>query len=198
MVEFFEIGYCRTGTRSLHLAMKHLGYQCWQSGKGDYAQDIKDKVAIGEFDWDVANTNDLIGAMAAPFYVPLAAQFPKAKFILTTRQTKKWIRSCRLHYGAPGKAAVLMSHPKAFWRMAAFGCTGFNRIQWTARYESHNKAVQELFTEDRLLVLDIEMDGETKWDLLEQFTGRKRAAENPLWPWIRRRDKDESEALTHV
>lgn len=193
MALFFEIGFGRTGTRSLLRAMEALGFSTWtgsrKKSKATY-DDMYDKVWDGQFDWDAIQQFDYIGSVAMPFYVPLAVEYPDNKFILTRRNERQWFVSQRLRAKINPPKKDIPGH-RVFLRMAMFGCPIFNRDQWLERYKQHNANVIDYFASqpDRLLVLDVESSNEEKWEKLEAFTGRQRPTDTP-WPWIRRHQKD--------
>jgi len=98
----FGIGFHKTGTTSLALALRILGYNCNRGldvlkekwGLEKCVQYLKDEnyepylEYINEFDASLDNPWYLL-------YKELDLAFPNSKFILTLRDEDKWLASCR-------------------------------------------------------------------------------------------------------
>ena len=93
------------------------------------------------------------------------AAFPGSQFILTVRETDKWLKSAVNHFGT----AVT---PMREWIYGAgHGCPVSNEDVYASRMETHNAEVQDYFRgrERDLLVMDITQgDG---WEKLCPFLG---------------------------
>lgn len=88
----FIIGFQKTGTTSLEQAFKYLGYRVYGGDKNllkfDNHDNLKDYIKDTLQNWDVVQD------MPWPlFYQELYDLYPEAKFILTIRDSEKWIRS---------------------------------------------------------------------------------------------------------
>jgi hypothetical protein len=91
----FGIGLSRTGTKSLHQALRILGY------RSDHFSTHLLTLAQGELGLDWSSVRDydaLTDVTAARFYRELDARFPGARFILTVREPQAWLRSCARHF----------------------------------------------------------------------------------------------------
>ena len=160
----FCIGFHKTGTTTLEVALKKLGYRVTGS--------------FGTKDPDIASkVHDMAYAMVERFdafednpwpilYKELDARFPGSKFILTRRPAEAWIRS-------QVKDFATTETPMRRWIYGEnAGCPAGNEDTYIERYERHNREVLEYFS-DRpgdLLVMDIPADA--GWDKLCAFLGR--------------------------
>ena len=148
----FCIGFHKTGTTSLEMALKKLGYRVTGS--------------FGTKDPDIANkVHDMAYAMVEQFdafednpwpilYRELDERFPNSKFILTRRPTENWINS-------QVKDFATTETPMRRWIYGEnAGCPAGNEETYKARYERHNKEVLEYFADrpDDLLVIDLPND----------------------------------------
>jgi len=159
----FCIGSHKTGTTSLELALKKLGYRVTGSF-GTKDPDIASKVhemayaRVAEYDAFEDNPWPVL-------YKELDDRFPGSRFVLTRRPAAAWIRSMV-------KDFATTETPMRRWIYGDdAGCPEGNEDIYIARYERHNKEVLEYF-EDRpndLLVFDLPKgDG---WNKLCPFLG---------------------------
>lgn len=103
--KIFCIGLQKTGTTSLEIALRKLGYRvCGEVGgyRADLTrrERIEDALrksarfdAFNDFPWNI-------------LYRELDAAFPGSKFILTVRDKDRWIRSCSRHYATLKRPAL--------------------------------------------------------------------------------------------
>ena len=160
----FGIGFHKTATTSLKLALEHLGYRV-SGPDGVNDPDIATRVI------------DLVEQRAARFdafqdnpwpivYRHLDERFPGSRFILTIRPVEKWIASQLRHFGeaeTPMRRWIYGDHA---------GSPAGNEAIYTARYNQHNAEVMAYFRDrpDDLLVMDVTAgDG---WEKLCPFLGR--------------------------
>jgi hypothetical protein len=155
----FGIGFEKTGTSSLKIALTILGYKV----KGVFSiepPDISSKVY--EMAFQFAEEYDAFEDLPwCVIYKELDKKYPGSKFILTLRPKEKWIKSQVDHFGTKIR-------PVFEWVYGA-GCPKGNEDIYIARYERHNKEVLEYFKDrpDDLLVLQLtEGDG---WEKLCPF-----------------------------
>jgi hypothetical protein len=157
----FGIGAPKTGTSSFGAAMEQLGFD--HLGWNAYLWEC----------WERRNLQPIMAAAhrheafedlpwgAGDLYRQLAARFPRARFVLTVRDTASWSVSHERHY-APGSRI-----DERLW----IRDYADRRDELVAEYERRNAAVQSFFEgrSGRLLVLDIAAgDG---WDALCPFLG---------------------------
>lgn len=185
----FCIGFHKTGTTSLELALEKLGYRVTGSF-GTKDPDIASKVH--DMAYAVVDDYDAFEDNPWPIlYKELDERFPDSKFVLTRRPAESWIRSQVRDFAST-------ESPMRRWIYGeAAGCPEGNEDIYIARYERHNREVLEYFS-DRpgdLLIFDLPRgDG---WDKLCPFLGlsipdepfphaNKASLSRQLKNWIRR------------
>ena len=143
----FCIGFHKTGTKSLALALRSLGYRV----RGpDGAQDpviAEHAVAIAlasATDYDAFNDNPW-----PLLYKTLDATFPGSRFILSLRDENRWIQSVLAYFGTKDTAMRQWIY--------GVGTPCGNEATYLARYRRHSEEVIEYFKgRDDLLVMDLE------------------------------------------
>ena len=145
----FCIGFHKTGTTSLRLALELLGYRV-TGPNATKDPDIAEKV------YDMAD--ELVAQYDAfqdnpwpVLYREMDRRYPSSKFILTMRNADSWIASQVKDFG-------LRETPMRRWIYGEdAGCPEGNEAVYVARYERHNREVQEYFRDrpDDLLILDL-------------------------------------------
>ncbi|MEM7500887.1 MAG: sulfotransferase family protein [Pseudomonadota bacterium] len=143
----FCIGFHKTGTTSLAVALKLLGYRV--TGPNNTKDpDIADKVyALAN---ELSEKYDAFQDNPWPvLYREMDQRWPGSKFILTRRPAEAWIRSQVKDFG-------LAETPMRRWIYGA-GCPQGNETVFVERYERHNREVLEYFRErpNDLLLLDL-------------------------------------------
>src|SRR5210317_30486 len=154
----FSIGFHKTGTTSLEIALRKLGYRvrgCFGTKDPDIADKVFDMAFAMVADYDAFEDNPW-----PVLYRELDERFPGSKFILTRRPADAWIRS-------QVKDFATTETPMRGWIYGEnAGCPEGNEDVYVARYERHNREVLEYFKDrpDDLLVFDLPAgDG---WDKL--------------------------------
>ena len=180
-------GFGRTGTRSLKEALEMLGlapcHHMMEVFLHPEQAAFWDRAAQGEtMKWD-----ELFHAYksacdwpSCSFYKELMAQYPKAKVILSLRDSKSWFKSVSstimpamkkreagpdgkpMGPGLPGIFAPLLIGEKTFGN-------DFSEAHMIEVYERHNEEVKRTVPADRLLVFQAS-DG---WEPLCKFLGIK-------------------------
>ena len=143
----FCIGFHKTGTTSLAVALKLLGYRV--TGPNNTKDpDIADKVyALAD---ELSENYDAFQDNPWPvLYREMDERWPGSKFILTRRPSDAWIRSQVKDFG-------LAETPMRRW-IYGVGCPQGNEAVFVERYERHNRDVLEYFRErpNDLLLLDL-------------------------------------------
>lgn len=104
----FQIGLNKTATRSIFVLFKRSGYKSVHWAKGDLAADIAENKALGQkplTSWaDTVLFTDMesVHKKSTPLegyrdFAFLDQHYPKAKFILNSRDVNGWLRSRMLH-----------------------------------------------------------------------------------------------------
>lgn len=161
----FCIGFHKTGTTSLEVALTKLGYRVTGSF-GTKDPEIAHKVhAMAR---EIAGRYDAFEDNPWPvLYRELDDWFPGSRFILTRRPAAAWIRS-------QVKDFATTETPMRRWIYGEdAGCPEGNEEVYVARYERHNREVLEYFKDrpDDLLVMDIPEDAD--WGRLCAFLGHE-------------------------
>jgi hypothetical protein len=182
-LEVIGAGLGRTGTMTLKLALEKLGFGPCHHMTEILARPEQlpfwNRAADGEsMDWeevyrDYRSTTDWPGAS---FTLELAAYYPDAKVILSTRDPHRWYESMRdtiiKSMGVMGLDGpeVVEDHPMRFGQILiahrAFACD-FSEASVTAALERHNAEVTGGIPADRLLVFE-PSEG---WEPLCRFLG---------------------------
>lgn len=158
----FCIGFHKTGTTSLAVALKELGYRVtgpngvWDANIG---RNVHKMAAAVAKKYDAFRDNPW-----PMLYREMDRQFPDSKFVLTIRDPESWIRSQVRHFGSD-------ETPMRKW-IYGVGCPEGNEAVYVARMEQHNQEVLDYFGDrrDDFLVLDLARgDG---WEELCPFLGQ--------------------------
>lgn len=157
------VGYQKTGTTSLKLALEALGYRVaspdWptiraaRDGDLEYLRHVAEGVdAVQDIPWFL-------------FVRELDEWFPHTKFILTVRDEDAWMASWRAHFD---RASVEVS------RRLVFGdCPppSVDEGPYLDRYRRHNSAVRDRFRERPDQYLEMALGEGGEWDRLCRFLG---------------------------
>jgi hypothetical protein len=157
------IGFHKTGTTSLRVALEQLGYTVT-------GPDWTDNPRIGTEVYGLARRRleevDAVQDNPWPIlFREIDGWYPDARFVLTIRSTDSWIRSTVNYFGT-------RTTPMRQWIYGPeAGCPQGHEDVYVRRYEQHNRDVLAYFR-DRpgdLLVMDLTRgDG---WDKLCAFLG---------------------------
>ena len=187
----FGIGLSRTGTKSLSLALHHLGI--------DVAHFPDDEttfreLATANYQFSILETLDgITDITVAHCYQQLDRCFPGSKFILTVRDQASWLASLERHWAAhpcfhdPKRIGPEHATHMAVRRllcMAVFGSYAFDRDQAVDVYEQHVRSVKQYFANrpEDLLILDI-CAGD-RWTKLCKFLNKP--LPDQAFPYVRR------------
>lgn len=162
MDKIFGIGFHKTGTKSLAVALRRLGYRV-TGPNGTMDPDIAGNALqiahrlLDGFDAFQDNPWPVL-------YKEMDSLCPGSKFVLTTRDPQDWMRSVVRHFGSS-------SSPMREW-IYGVGCPLGNESRYLQRYERHNQDVMDYFSgrnDDLLTVNFAEADG---WRELCAFLGK--------------------------
>lgn len=162
MKKVFCIGFHKTGTTSLGVALESLGYKvCGVSHEllpSLRNNDMSEVISL-------VNSYDAFKDNPWPvLFKELDALFPGSKFILTSREENKWINSAVNHFQRTSSDMRLYIYGKAY-------PVGNEEI-FLARYRKHNADVIEYFKNrpDDLLILNL--GHENPWVALCKFLNK--------------------------
>ncbi len=157
----FCLGFHKTGTTSLRVALETLGYRV-TGPNGVKDPDIEKNVL--PMAYDLAEKFDAFQDNPWPIiYQELDAKYQGCKFILMLRDSESWIKSQVRHFGRK-------ETPMRKW-IYGVGCPEGNEDIYIKRFEDHTREVQNYFKNrpQDLLVMDLAKgDG---WDKLCPFLG---------------------------
>ena len=181
MLKIIGAGFGRTGTSSLTIALEQLGFgRCYhfRNMLADWhVPRWRDILEGSPPDWDAlfrsyGSTADF---PCAAFYRELAAHYPDAKVLLSTRNPGDWYSSTRdtllplrraLPTWLPPFGLIAKVTDKLLWQ-GAFGGRFDDREYMLARFARHLAEVRAAIPAERLLVFDVR-EG---WEPLCKFLG---------------------------
>ncbi len=149
-MKIFGIGLTRTGSLSLTVALRVLGFRAYHN---PISYDL-----INQFD---ACTDTAVAAR----YKVLDLFHPGSKFILTTRDLESWITSAEVI-----PRSVLDGYWKLETRALLYNSLVFDKDKFIEAYVRHHREVQNYFKNRELLILDLR--DENKWEKLCSFLGK--------------------------
>jgi hypothetical protein len=162
-MKVFGVGWAKTGTTTLgecfkSFGFRHYGYQLSLLKMPEMAVLIaKRHDSFEDWPWTI-------------FYKEMDEAFPGSKFILTTRDSARWIKSYR-------NATSRQQHPTREMleaRQKIYGVP-FDRItdsQLVSRYERHNDEVLRYFAERPNDLLVVNWEAGDGWERLCAFLGQ--------------------------
>ena len=136
MSKIFCIGFHKTGTTSLELALSELGYTvCGCRHDLQHAAEDKDEHALRQ----VIDTYDAFQDNPWPLlFRELDTWYPGSRFILTIRDTDKWYQSALNHFG--GRTTKMRE-----WIYQGYGDPRGHEDIYRTTYTTHNNDVQAYF-----------------------------------------------------
>jgi hypothetical protein len=167
----FCIGFHKTGTSSLGLLLRKLGY----ATQGSYK--TRDRYLIaglarGDLQgiYSVAERSEAFHDNPWPiFYRELDIRFPGSRFILTLRDCASWIRSAVNHFGK-------QADPISPMRQMIYGAPTpvGNEDRYVARFQQHNDEVQAYFKGREQDLLAIDLNERDALEPICSFLGREK------------------------
>ena len=179
----FAIGFYKTGTTTIYEALRILGFHAINGDKpGSYpgADDgatLLRQIELGDYRLP---TFELFDAFTDNPYFHLwreiYAQYPDARYILTTRDEERWIESCASFYR---NRRIRPMRVWMFGKHANPGDGAESRQVWLDAYRAHNAAVREYFRGRPGQLLEIDPTRMREWGSLPGFLDRP----EPAAPW---------------
>jgi hypothetical protein len=165
----FCIGFHKTGTTSLGMALKTLGYSV-TGPNGTKDPNIRRNVYDMAF--RLVEQYDAFQDNPWPIlYRELDERCPNSKFILTLRSSESWIQSQLRHFGE-------QQTPMRLW-IYGHGSPKGHEAVYVETFERHNKEVLSYFAERPRDLLVMDLAKGDSWAELCSFLG----AENPGIPF---------------
>jgi hypothetical protein len=170
----FGIGMHKTGTTSLHTALKRLGYDSGHWKDAHWAKAIYDEMMQRGKSWTVERSYALSDLPITILYKELDRAYRGSKFILTLRSEDGWLRSVANHWSHTSNPYRSQWSNDPFSHRIhkiIYGQKGFDADKFLARYRRHNQEVIEYFSNrpNDLLVMD--MNNGAGWPELCMFLG---------------------------
>jgi hypothetical protein len=143
-LKVFGIGLSKTGTTSLNMALEILGFSS-----------IHYPVTWSQINQHDAATDITIASR----FKELDELYPGSKFILTVRDSNKWLESCQNHFTYFTEQKFLPENRKFYLeqRVKIYGTKIYDRVLFQEAYKNHIHNVQNYFGHrpQDLLVIDI-------------------------------------------
>lgn len=166
----FGIGFHKTGTTSLGRALRILGYRI-QKG---FNFNRPGKRVVIEPPVTLEKVRDVAFRMVPRYsafednpwpllFRDLDAAFPGSRFILTTRDADRWIRSAARYFGTKTNGMFELIYGRKKF------CLAGNEEHARARFERHNREVLEHFSGREQDLLVWKLEAEANWETLCGF-----------------------------
>jgi hypothetical protein len=169
----FGIGFQKTATSSLDEAFRILGYR---TDKGVFINAPAKRSSIFidppltdakvlERVLPITREKDAFSDNPWPLlYRELDELFPGSKFVLTTRDPRRWLASLLRHYGD-------RESDVAEWLYGSRSIPG-NEDRCLGAYEAHNATVRKHFASRSDYLLEIDIEQRSEWPALCAFLGK--------------------------
>jgi len=134
--KIFVIGFQKTGTTSLEDALRYIGFTVYRGDKN--LLKFNDSQQLKAYILKTLKTWDCVQDMPWPiYYKELHELYPKAKFILTVRDTDEWIKSVVKYF-----ASIRIPMMQKIYQVP---CAEGHESIYKKVYEKHNAEVMEYF-----------------------------------------------------
>lgn len=168
----FGIGMHKTGTTSLHHALKILGLDSAHWPSAGWAKKIWREMNTEGRSVTLERHHAVCDLPISNLYRKLDAAYPGSKFILTTRNEQAWLESVRRHWSPETNPYRHQWDTDPFTHIihnAIYGRTSFHPATFLKAFRRHNARVLEFFKDrpEDLLILDV--DQPQSWELLCNF-----------------------------
>jgi hypothetical protein len=161
MDKVFGIGFHKTGTTTLDLALKELGYNT-----SPVRTDLVKSLAKNNFNPTFAVAREFDAFQDNPWpmlYKKMFEEFPKSKFVLTLRLEEKWMASILNSFGGKSTAMREWIYGKGN------GDPEQNESVFLEKYRRHNEGVVEFFQDKKDTLLVIDWEATNGWTELCSF-----------------------------
>lgn len=165
------VGLHKTGTTSLEVALKSVHYRVAGHFGIDNAGIYRDALPMAA---NILKEYD--AAQDDPWYMlyrELDHEFPNSKFILTTRNSQKWIKSCVEHFGGQQNEVR-----KWFYGSGKDDPCG-NESHWITAKDKHEAEVRDYFKNRGDDFLEMDITRGDNWAVLGPFLKINKHGEFP-------------------
>lgn len=162
----FGIGLHKTGTTSLHEALRTLGFDCAHWTSAHWARRIWNEMQDSGRSRTLEHHYALCDLPIPLLFRELDKAYPGSKFILTVRDEVDWLRSVRNHWRSSGNRYRESWDNDPFTHRVhqeLYGRRDFDAGVFLARYQLHNAQVREYFANRPGDLLTLDIDHENKW-----------------------------------
>jgi len=194
----FGIGMHKTGTTSLHAALSVLGFKSWHWDSAHSAKAIWREMNSTGRSSTLEKYYALTDLPIPILYRKLDAAYPGSKFILTTRNEKKWLESVRKHWDRAYNRFRDAWDTDPFTHQiheVIYKQREFEPTLFLERFRRHNSDVLEYFKDrpNDLLVMNI--DKNPGWEELAGFL--KMSPPQGAYPVRYKTDKKQGQTALH-
>jgi hypothetical protein len=173
----FGIGMHKTGTTSLHEALGILGFESAHWPSAHWAKAIWTEMTTAGRSPTMEKHYAVCDLPIPLLYREFDQSYPGSKFILTTRDEQKWLRSVRNHWDPSVNRFRRDWDCDPFTHKAhklLYGQKGFNEEVFLERFRRHNAEVLDYFAGRPGDLLYMNIDKYAGWDMLCKFLGKHR------------------------
>jgi hypothetical protein len=143
----FGIGFHKTGTSSLSVALRRLGYSCTHWPNAHWARRVYTDMTTAGTSLALEQTMAATDFPIAILFRQLDAAYPGSKFILTTRNEWDWLASVARHFSPENPHHETWNGDPFSHRLhnLVYGRRKFDESIFLARYRQHHTEVREYF-----------------------------------------------------
>jgi hypothetical protein len=171
----FGVGMHKTGTTSLHIALRMLGFESAHWKNAHWARAIWEEVTGYGKSRRVEFGYALSDLPIAALYRELDRNYPGSKFILTVRNEGAWLKSVENHWSSQFNPFRGQWDTDPFTHQihkAIYGQKNFDALRFLARFRRHNREVTKYFKDRPGDLLTMDMSNGSGWPELCAFLDR--------------------------
>lgn len=188
----FCIGLSKTGTLSLSIALRRLGYKT--SHGRIYGICLSNFINPEKLTTEMFITIDAASDIPIVLsYSKLDELFPNAKFILTTRDLESWLKSCSKNFSKEimDKRINLKFGPienEAFCSL--YHTPYFKESNFIETYDNHILNINKRFKGRKDKILELNIFNGDSWSKLCPFIGESLPHHDDGFPWVNKSKYD--------
>ena len=171
----FGIGMHKTGTTSLHHALRLLGFDSGHWNDAHWAKAIWREMSVYGKSRTLEYNHAVSDLPITVLYEELDRAYPGSKFILTTRNEGAWLKSVENHWDHkcnPFREAWSSDPFTHQVHKIVYGQKGFDAVIFLSRFRRHNQEVVEYFKDRPQDLLVMDMSNGSGWNELCSFLDR--------------------------